>query len=221
MIVTKYNTTLNINEASNANFWRNAYPNWENDTFNFLLRYLNKNKTFVDIGAWIGPISLVAASYSKQCICYEPDEIACKEFIDNIELNNINNITLENKAVSIHNTINLGADELGASVTREDCTVNAKTYECVSLQDIFNKHNLTSDNVSVLKIDIEGHESELLQDKFLWELNLPMHISLHPGYKDDKDKYYDDIIPFFIHKGVNIFKHGTAEFFDVEIPKNN
>lgn len=217
MIVTKHNTTFNVTETSNLSFWRDVYHVWENDTFNFIFRYLNKEKTFLDIGAWIGPISLVAAQHSKQCICFEPDEVAYNEFKNNIILNNISNIVLENKAISPHKQISLGATELGTSITRADCVENAKVYDCLSIADVFEKYNLSIHNVSVVKIDVEGHESELLQDKFLWDLNVPMHISLHPGWKTNRERFYEDVVPFFIHKGVDISGYRSRDFYDIEV----
>lgn len=220
MKVTKHNTTFDVTETSNLSFWRDVYHVWENDTFNFLFKHFDKEKAFIDIGSWIGPISLVAAKHSKQCICFEPDDVAYTEFKSNIALNDINNIVLENKAVSIHKQIELGATELGTSITRADCSENAKTYNCLTIQDIFTKYDLSERNVSVIKIDVEGHESELLQDKFLWNLNLPMHISLHPGWKSNKAQYYTDIIPFFNHKGVDLSTFGPRDFYDVEVNPN-
>lgn len=217
MIIKKYNDSFDVVETSNITFWTQHYNNWEHDTFNFLFRHLDKDKVFIDIGSWIGPISLVACKYSKKCICFEPDELAYNEFNDNIKLNNINNIELENLAISIHEEIWLGANELGTSVTRENCNENTKMYSCKNLQYIFEKYELKENLVSAIKIDVEGHESELLKDKFLWDLKIPMHISLHPGWKHDKQKYFDDIVPFFEYKGVNIFNFNVKDFFDVEI----
>lgn len=215
MLVTKYNTSFKVVESSNLNFWSTYYQSWENDTFNFIMPRLNTAKTFVDVGAWIGPISLVASQHSSKCICFEPDEFAYKELCENIELNEITNIVVENLAVSPNPQIRLGAPELGTSVTREDCDTNAKVYECITMASVFEKYGLTESNVSVLKIDVEGHESELLKDKFLWDLNIPMHISLHPGYKNDIVKYYSDIMPFFDHKRIRLDNYNVRDFFDV------
>jgi hypothetical protein len=63
------------------NFWKTVYQEmWENETFNQIVPHLDKNKTFIDIGAWQGPISLVAQQYSKQCLCFEPDPTDLQEY---------------------------------------------------------------------------------------------------------------------------------------------
>lgn len=199
-------------------FWRDHFlKGWEQSTFDFILPRLDKNKVFIDIGAWIGPISLVASHFSRKCICFEPDEVAYKEFRDNIKLNGINNIILENKAISIHSNIKLGAYQLGKSDTRDSCLENSFEVNCLNPSEIFDKFIIKQNEVSVIKIDIEGHEQVLLKNhSLLWDLNVPMQISLHPGYKINTEQYFEDIIPFLIKKNIeieNISQRG--DFFDV------
>lgn len=215
----KFNTLIKaIENQNNSAFWRSHYSYWENSTFDFLFKYFDKEKTFIDIGSWIGPISLVASHWSKECICFEPDPIAYSEFLENIKINDINNIHLENKAVSIYDTINLGDSILGQSTTRDSCDINSISCECVSISYILEKYNLDNNNISIIKIDIEGHESELLQDKTLWDLKVPMHISLHPGWKHNREEFFEKINPFFVYKGIDTSNFKSyGNFFDVTI----
>lgn len=229
---TKLKSTLNMNTREinrfgmsfnvidtplNSKFWADYYPGWEQATYDFIIPRLDKDKTFLDIGAWIGPISLIAAQFSKQCICFEPDPVAYKEFAENIKANNFNNIILEDKAISLSETLTIGAATLGESITRDSSTENAITVSCMTPNDIFNKFDIKGNDVSVIKIDIEGHEQHLLKEhSLLWELNIPMHISLHPGWAADKEQYFRDIIPFLSKKNIdtsNIYARG--DFFDV------
>jgi FkbM family methyltransferase len=219
MQLTKRNVTINVVETElNKNFWINHYAHWEESTFDFLQKFWNNDKTFIDIGSWIGPISLVASNYSKDCVCFEPDTFAYDEFVQNIRLSNATNIHLEKKAVSIHSSIEIGCETLGQSGTRDSCKQNVITCECISIEDILSKYNLNEDNISVIKIDVEGHETELLQNKTLWNLNLPMHISFHPAWKDDRAAFYESIKPFLIHKGVDVSNiENYGNFFDITI----
>ena len=151
-----------------TNFWRSHFcGNWEIDTFEFLSKHLSSDKTLLDIGSWIGPIALPAAQVTKQVICFEPDPVAHKELIQNIQLNNYTNIIVESSAVSTKPSIWLGANELGESITSDSCNENKFEVGCITVEDIFKKYNLDETNVCVIKIDIEGHESNLLQDDFL------------------------------------------------------
>ncbi len=217
--VNKFKKSFNVVETKlNSKFWSDHYNGWENSTFDFIIPRLDKDKTFIDIGSWIGPISLVTSQFSKQCICFEPDGIAYNEFKQNIELNNIENIHLENAAVSIHPEIEIGCDVLGQSVTRDSCKENVITCKCFSIKDILDKYNLSEQDISVIKIDVEGHETELLKDKTLWELNVPMHISFHPGWKEDKQYFFDSVIPFLEHKNIDVSNlESLGNFFDLTI----
>ena len=199
--VTRKNTTFDIYESEivSQNFWRNRFETWEDDTFDFMFKYLDKNKTFIDIGAWIGPLSLVASFHSKKCICYEPDIVAYNEFVESIKLSGIENIVLENKSISIHDEITLGSGSLGQSVTRETDHRNSFVSKCVKIREILETYGLNEDNISLIKIDIEGHESELLKDETLINLNIPMHVSFHPGWSLDRENFYQNIKTFLIN----------------------
>lgn len=216
--VNRFGMSFNVVDTPlNSKFWVDHYTGWQQSTFDFIIPRLDKDKTFIDIGAWIGPISLVAAQFSKQCICFEPDPVANKEFADNIKLNNINNIILEDKAISMSLELSIGSAVLGESITRDSCTENAIVVGCMTPSDIFNKYDIKGNEISVIKIDIEGHEQQLLKEhSVLWELNIPMHISLHPGWATDKEKYFRDIIPFLVKKNIDITNlHERGNFFDV------
>jgi FkbM family methyltransferase len=217
--VSKFGKSFDVVESElNSKFWSDHYAGWENSTFDFIIPRLDKDKTFIDIGSWIGPISLVASQFSKQCICFEPDGIAHDEFKQNIELNNIKNIHLENAAVSIHPEIELGCDVLGQSITRDSCKTNVIKCKCFSIKDILDKYNLSEQDISVIKIDVEGHETELLKDKTLWDLNVPMHISFHPGWKEDRKAFFNSMTPFLEHKKIDVSNlEQLGNFFDLTI----
>jgi len=198
--IKKHNVDFNITPSipSLDNFWRTAYQtDWENNTFESILPNLDKDKTFIDIGAWQGPISLVAQKYSKQCLCFEPDPEAYKYLVSNVNANKFSNIICENVAVSSKSKLNLGADELGGGVT--SFTKSSNSIECntISIKEIFDKYKLTDKDISVIKIDIEGYEAELLKDPFWKTINVNMHISLHSLFFGDKEKYFNDLREYF------------------------
>lgn len=215
-IVKKFDTSFSVykSERWSKNFWENRFESWENDTFEFMNKYLDKNKTFIDIGAWIGPMSLYASYHSKKCISFEPDPVASFEFQNNININNLSNIVLEKKAISIHDKINLGASEWGHSVTRIGVADNSFSADCLSIKQILDNFNLNESNISLIKIDIEGHEVELLTDDILKKLNVPMHISFHPGWSSNKDEFFHKILPFLLAKNfdLNNYPHEKSFF---------
>lgn len=182
------------------NFWENIYSSiWESQTFNYILPNLDKNKTFIDIGAWQGPVSLVAQQFSKQCLCFEPDPYAYRYLVENVQANNFKNIICENVAVSADPVLKIGADELGGGITSFTKSNNSIECNTISIEQIFKKYNLTEDDISVIKIDIEGYECELLKDPFWKTLNVNLHISLHGMFFENKSKYFSDLREYFGH----------------------
>lgn len=219
MKVENYGCAFEVSENPKyINFWKSHFSrDWEVDTFWFLSKYLSADKTLVDIGSWIGPIALPASQVTKQVICFEPDPVAYEELKRNIELNQYTNIVLESKAVSTSKSILLGASELGESITSDTNTANQFEVSCISVEDVFRKYGLTESNVCAIKIDVEGHESNLLQDEFLMNLNIPMHISLHFEFAPDKQLFLNNISKFLAKKGIDIATLDTNRNISIEV----
>ena len=69
-------------------FWRRVTDGkWEPDSFDVLRRLLTPDSTFVDIGAWIGPLTLYGAHLAGHCYAVEPDPRAWATLTANIALN--------------------------------------------------------------------------------------------------------------------------------------
>ena len=219
MRIENYGCTFEVSENPKyVNFWKSHFSrDWEADTFWFLSKHLKSDKTLIDIGAWIGPIALPASQVTKQVICFEPDPVAYEELRTNVELNQYANIILESKAVSTSKSIMLGANELGESITSDVNTANQFQVSCMSVEDVFKKYNLDESNVCAIKIDIEGHESNLLQDEFLTNLNIPMHISLHFEFTPDKQLFINNISGFLAKKGIDISTLDTNRNISIEV----
>lgn len=217
--IERFGTKLRVaNTNLNSHYWQ-TFSTWEEETFNFILPLLSRDKTFIDVGAWIGPISLIAAYRSKQCLCFEPDPIAAEELQTNVHLNSANNIKIHQTAVSPNRTIKLGASKLGESITRDSCDQNAIEVTCTDFETILRENELVPNKISCIKIDVEGHERKLLKEKsILWDIDVPMHISMHPGWFEDKEQFLKDITPFLKAKGIDTSNLSSkGDFFDVSI----
>ena len=82
-------------------FWRAVSNNrWEPDTYKILSRYLNDGTVYCDIGAWIGPTALYAAKKCRRVICFEPDPVAYRYLLWNIQINCLDNAMPFNVALS-------------------------------------------------------------------------------------------------------------------------
>ena len=198
--IQRHGVSFNIVESTEYlnHFWRDLYPSWEEATYASILPHLSTDKTFLDIGAWQGPISMIAQKYSKQCICFEPDPVAFSNLSKNIEANSFKNVLAVNKAVSSEASLKLGhPTELGSGCS--SYLTDSLAVECntISISQILKDYELSQDNISVIKIDIEGYECELLKDPILKELKVPMHISLHPFMFPDRELYFNKMADFF------------------------
>src|SRR5439155_19505665 len=72
-------------------FWETVSTGrWEEDTLRFVKRYTTPETVFVDVGAWIGPISLYASRYARKVLAIEPDPGACQELERNVQANATN-----------------------------------------------------------------------------------------------------------------------------------
>jgi hypothetical protein len=80
---------INFFVKKNNHFWKKFKDHkWESVNFEIYKYFLKKNSNYYDVGAWIGPTILIAASFFPNKIYgFEPDLKAYKELNDNIFLN--------------------------------------------------------------------------------------------------------------------------------------
>ena len=153
-------------------FWQKFSKNkWEPLNFKIYKCLIKKNTNYYDVGSWIGPTVLMAASFCPKYIyAFEPDIKAYKELKNNIFLNkkklNKVNIKLYNKAAYLTNgkiILNIPDGKAGAS-TSSLIRSDKISYENFAVKSInflsFLKKKLKPDDF--IKIDIEGGEYKLL-----------------------------------------------------------
>ena len=154
-------------------FWKKFSKNkWEPLNIKIYNLLIKKNTNYYDIGSWIGPTVLIAASFCpKEIYAFEPDIKAYKELKNNIFLNKnkLNKVKIElyNKAAHLFNgktILNIPHGNYGASTSSLIKNVNTN-YESVvinslNLLSFMNKKKLKSEDL--VKIDIEGGEYKLL-----------------------------------------------------------
>jgi len=140
---------------------------YDNPGINFLKRTLKTDDVFIDIGANIGTYSISASGCvdkKKGGIVYsfEPVSIVYERFIENIELNKIDNILPyklgiidENKTIKLYLSTN---ENLGmSSIFHHDTeSGEVETVKAVRLDDFIFENNIRK--VNLIKIDIEGAE---------------------------------------------------------------
>ncbi|MCD4771250.1 FkbM family methyltransferase [archaeon] len=172
---------------SHTLFWKSNKQNrWENETYHILHKFLDKDHSYIDIGAWIGPTVLYGAQKSKHCYAIEPDPVARKILIKNLKKNpKIKNVTVISKCIMDKKCdIDIGGDKLGdsmSSVMRSKGKTNSLKVKAITFSDLIKKHKIN--NCNFIKMDIEGAESIVLtgMKNFFKKSNKSIIISLHPG----------------------------------------
>ena len=85
--VTVGGCTFMVVAGRHDEFWDTCEKGWEATTFAVLTSRLTTGSTLVDVGAWIGPMTLVAAACGARVVAYEPDPAAADELRDNVAAN--------------------------------------------------------------------------------------------------------------------------------------
>ncbi len=171
---------------------------WEKGSFEVLDYYLKKNKSFIDIGAWIGPISLYAQKSCKKVYSVEPDPVAFKFLEDNILMNNSQkDIRIFPLAISDKNgKIVLGNPRrFGDSRSSILGKMKYRVYVDSLKFDDFIRRNKISD-CNLIKIDIEGGEEIVLplMNSYIKKNKPTLLLSLHPYNFSSLEKVSDKIL---------------------------
>lgn len=165
--VKKNRVTFQVNGSWDV--WKTVEDNsWESSTFAVLDHYIKPTHTVVDIGAWIGPISLYSASLARHCFSFEPDPVAYKEFSENIKLNPslAAKITAFNKAITTDgNPVKLFSrfshGDSGSSLLKRVKSKNDFVEtESLTFKGFTEIHAVPK--IDFIKMDVEGSEFFLL-----------------------------------------------------------
>jgi FkbM family methyltransferase len=188
------------------NFWE-LYNSkkWEQEYLKFMTSNVN-GQIFVDIGSWIGPVSLLMSNYYDQIIAFDLDAVANNKFKKNIGLNNIKNIALFEMGFSDKaGTLQISADKLGHSVTSIYGNKAGKQIDVnVVRLDTFLKSFPDNKKIGFIKIDCEGAEYKFLSQvyRFIKRRRVKVLISYHPfvlkkpGYYFVKLRHWFSQLPF-------------------------
>ena len=197
IIVNKNNITFNViddkifHQPIGYDFWK-QYDSWENQTFNIFDKFLFKDKDFLDIGAWVGATSVYASFLSKKVICVEPDKIAFSFLEKNMSINNIDNHSLINKALSNQKELRISEVNFwGSSMTRVSNSGIGDLVETISFPDL-----ISMGDYSLIKMDIEGYEEIIIPSivDVLKNLKIPILISFHEPFFNNKKNTVKNLI---------------------------
>ena len=160
--------SFSVDPDNYKEFWDN-FNNWEKNDLDFVIEKAEEDKIFIDIGAWIGPYTLLAAKLGMKVYAFEPDKVAFEILKKNIQLNNfkykpeINNFGLSKKETNAYlysNTNEFGKSESGIiNYKNKQNSQKSKIKLKKFLHEITKiKTNNLSSKIQILKVDIEGGE---------------------------------------------------------------
>lgn len=173
-------------------FWESwAAGEWEKDTLDIVSRFVVEDSTFLDIGAWIGPLTLWAADLGARVIAVEPDRTALRYLWRNVEMNADECVAIVEGAIADHSgTCRLAPQkDYGWGSSMSYVSNEGATVECWTLPGFFRRFVGNAD-VSLVKMDIEGAEAKVLRTAapFLASRGIPLLVSFHHEFGAVLDK---------------------------------
>lgn len=162
-------------------FWDLVDGNaWETRTLQ-VIRYFLKGHgragVYIDFGAWIGPTVLYAARFVRYIYALEPDPLAFSALAANVHANTIlaSRIQLFRECIHTSNA-NVEMRGFGDSTSR---AADGLTWEkgegaptwlirCRTLPQFVSDLKIQSENIKLIKIDVEGAEGGLLPSLLPW-----------------------------------------------------
>ncbi|SLN45857.1 hypothetical protein TRL7639_02489 [Falsiruegeria litorea R37] len=173
-----------------SKFWRKASAGtWEPETFKILDEHLSMDRDYLDIGAWIGPTVLYGARKARRVMCFEPDPVALRHLLWNLELNDIRNVSAFGVALSDSFGVTRMASMHGEAGDSTSSLLNDGTHGTDALTISWDQFAGANDlsKVSLVKMDIEGAEYGVLPSLLPWlkEHRPALYLSTHAPYLDE------------------------------------
>ena len=204
LVVKKINTyhlILNLNKYTQ--FMMN-YFEYERKNVVFFKNYIKSDDLIVEIGAHIGFFTSLFASIAKkgQIFAFEPDLDNFHSLLSNIRLNNFDNIKPFNYAIGDKDEkkrfiLNLNNDG-GHMVESDNVSISnfRMSDKMIEIKKLDNLKNLFSKKISILKIDAEGYEKNILigAELLLKDKNKRPSLIMLENEDQNKLKQYFDIL---------------------------
>jgi FkbM family methyltransferase len=178
-------------------FWTRFETDWEPHLDQVLAEHLTPKTTMVDVGAWIGPVSLVASRMCARVVAVEPDPVAGMRLLANLARQRRQNVTVHPVALAASDgTVQIGrrADrQFGDSMTSTIFTEDAVDVPALTLGSIIDE--ASPETVGLIKMDIEGGEEQVLPAcaATIRELGAPLLLSIHTALVVDARRHLDAI----------------------------
>lgn len=180
----------------------------------FVKKNIKKGSIVIDLGAYIGYYTLLFAKLvgnKGKVFAFEPEPDNFRILKKNVEINGYQNIILENRAVSDTNEKkNLyisNGPSMHALFPSRFATEKYIQVKTIRLDDYFKNNNL-KDEISFIKIDVEGSELGAIQggSSLLDEnKNLTILIEFHPAAIREFGYEPRDLLHWIVDKNFKLY----------------
>lgn len=203
----------NLRFATTPRFIERYKGNYEQRTFDLIRDSLNRGGSFIDIGAHHGYFSTFVYPYLRQKMsihAFEPDPDNYAILKQNIEINKLKNViavdlVASNKTGLVDFLQSEASDNSGILKHPSSGTYKKIRAKSITLDKYVKEHKIS--NISVLKIDTEGSELEVLQgaeNTLRSNPNIVVIFELNPKTFRKHEQTISDI-----HKFLNSVGHET------------
>jgi FkbM family methyltransferase len=148
---------------------------WEPNILERIQQYVKPGAIALDVGAYIGTHTLAmarAAGPSGRIHAFDPSAEAVTQLERNLLLNSIENVTVHQLALGAESTVGfigeLDKNNAGANVACTQADIASGNLHCKSIANVergfemVRLDDLDIRNISFVKIDVEGHELDVL-----------------------------------------------------------
>ncbi len=125
---------------------------------NLLLKKL-KPRTAIDVGAHMGSYSLILSKTCERVVALEPQDAVRKVLLRNLRLNRVNNVYVLPFAASSMSGISA---EIVGAVSGAKVLLGKGSVTTITGDDVV-KQSFPDEGLDFIKIDVEGHELEVLK----------------------------------------------------------
>jgi FkbM family methyltransferase len=190
---------------------------WENSTFSAIDSHVDRETEFLDFGAWVGAVTLYAASKARRVVSFEADPIAAIKLRRNVALNPdlASRISIIERAVSpTPGPVMMGAKRMqGDSMSSALHVDSLVRWEVDAATPAAISETIPPDAPLFMKIDIEGGEYRLAAA--LWPLlrrpRVTVLIAFHPYFAAGGHPRWHKTVPmtrrvFQVFKGFKMYR---------------
>jgi FkbM family methyltransferase len=168
--------------------------------------------TLIDVGSNVGSVTLLLSDMIEDAILFEPNPLAAARARENLARNQLD-FNIYEFALSDINGETLfeshGAVDVGGHVSVNPPSGDATTrvVPSITFDEFLHRHGDPRFPVSLVKIDVEGHENSVLRgmQKFLAEKRPPLMM-----FEYLQRTNLEETLRFFSRVGYQVFELGTS-----------